>query len=255
MFTKNLLLYGDNLAFLSDPREFPDESVDLIYLDPPFNSNANYNMLFREASGEPASAQIKAFKDTWQWDHAAAEALSRVHEDPFASNDVKSLVSTFHGFLGHSPMLAYLVQMAIRLVHMRRVLKETGSLYLHCDPTASHYLKLVLDGIFGPRMFRAEIMWKRSSAHSDTKQGLKQHGRIHDVILFYTKTGSWTWNPVYTPYDEAYLESEYRHKTPEGRHYKETDPTAAKPGGDTEYVWHVKRPAGKNGHRWAARFG
>jgi DNA modification methylase len=147
-------------------------------------------------------------------------------------------------------MLAYLSMMAPRLVELRRVLKQTGSLYLHCDPTASHYLKLLLDAIFGPRQFRSEIAWKRSSAHSDTAQGRVVHGHIHDTILFYTKGASWKWNPVYAPYEDAYVASKYRHVEPAtGRLYRLSDLTAAKPGGDTSYEWHGRHPY--KGRYWA----
>ena len=148
-------------------------------------------------------------------------------------------------------MLAYLSMMAPRLTELHRVLKPTGSLYLHCDPTASHYLKVLLDAVFTGKYCRNEITWKRSSAHSDTKQGMKRCGKIRDILLFYTKTDEYTWNPQYTPYTEEYLESEYRHTTKDGRHYKETDLTAAKPGGDVEYEWRVKR-LNRKGARWEA---
>ena len=124
-------------------------------------------------------------------------------------------MQAFRTFLGESDMLAYLAMMAPRLVELRRVLKPTGSLYLHCDPTASHYLKLLLDAVFGPVNFRTVIVWKRSSAHSDAKQGRTQHGRIHDVILFYTKTDAWGWNHVFTPYDPSYTDAFYKHVEPE----------------------------------------
>jgi len=128
---KNLLCYGDNLDFLSDDLRFPNECVDLIYLDPPFNSQQSYNVLFKEATGTPAAAQIKAFEDTWTWDLAANKALTRIHQDPAVPAPLVELMRTFMNFLKASPMMAYLVQMAIRLVHMQRVLKPTGSLYLH----------------------------------------------------------------------------------------------------------------------------
>lgn len=235
---KNLLCYGDNLDFL---KHFDDECVDLVYLDPPFNSQQNYNVLFKEATGTPAAAQIKAFGDTWTWDMAANVAFTELTTDPAIPEPLAELVRTLMHFLKPSPMLAYLVQMAARLVQMHRVLKPTGSLYLHCDPTASHYLKLVLDAIFGPNRFLNEVTWKRSSAHSDTKQGMRRCGRIRDVILVYSKTETYVWNAVYTEYSQDYLQSEYRHLSPEDRLYKETDVTAARPGGDTEYTWCVKR--------------
>ena len=136
--------------------------------------------------------------------------------------------------------------MAIRLIELHRVLKPTGSLYLHCDPTASHYLKLLLDGVFGADRYRSEISWKRSSAHNDAKQGRMQYGNIRDVIYFYTKSNDWKWNWQYTDYDESYLKSAYRHIDSDNRRYRRGDLTAAKPGGDVSYGWSVKRPVGGN---------
>ena len=250
-FPKNLLCYGDNLKFLADPDLFPPESVDLVYLDPPFNSQQNYNVLFKESSGAPETAQIKAFEDTWTWTNESNRAMTAIVTDPAVPAPLADLMKTFMQFLRPSPMMAYLVQMAIRLVHLHRVLKPTGSLYLHCDPTASHYLKLILDAIFGPKNFLNEIIWKRSSAHSDTRQGMQRCGRIHDVILLYTKSPEYTWNPQYTAYTDEYKQSEYRHASHDGRMFKDTDLTAAKPGGDTQYEWHVKRRQ-KKGARWEA---
>ena len=127
-------------------------------------------------------------------------------------------------------MMAYLVMMAPRLVELHRVLKPTGSLYLHCDPTVGHYLKILLDSVFGKEQFRSEISWKRTGAHSDTKQGRKQHGRVHDLIFFYSKGNSWTWNPLYTEYDQDYIDQFYRHVEPEtGRRYRLDNLTG--PGG------------------------
>jgi len=213
-------------------KNIASESVDLIYLDPPFNSRASYNVLFAEKSGEKSAAQIHAFEDTWQWNRDSQAAYEElVTRGPKRLAD---LMQPLLSFLGHNDMMAYLVMMAIRLVEMHRALKPTGSIYLHCDPTASHYLKLLMDATFGPRNFRTEIVWKRSSAHSDTKQGRKQHGRIHDVILFYTRSESqWTWNPLYTAYDPDYVEAFYRHVEPEtGRRYTLGDLTG--PGGATK---------------------
>ena len=148
-------------------------------------------------------------------------------------------------FLGENDVMAYLTMMANRLLELHRVLKPTGSLYLHCDPTASHYLKIVLDGIFGKENFRTEIIWKRSTAHSDTKQGRKQHGRIHDVIFFYTKSDAWTWNPLYSAYDEEYVNSFYKHEEPKtGRRYgldNLTGPGGAANGNPMYEVFGVKR--------------
>jgi DNA modification methylase len=244
---KNKLYFGDNLDILR--REVPDASVDLIYLDPPFNSNTTYNVLFKEKSGEESAAQIMAFEDTWQWG-LESEA---VYKEIVTSGPRKlaDLMQALLAFLGRNDMMAYLVMMAIRLVELHRVLKPTGSVYLHCDPTASHYLKLTLDATFGQNRFLNEITWKRSSAHSDTKQGMKRCGRIRDIIFVYSKSENYTWHPIYTPYAKEYLESEYRHVSKDGRRYKETDLTAAKPGGDVQYKWPVKRRTTK-GARWEA---
>ena len=245
MATKNTLYYGDNLDILR--HYVVDESVDLVYLDPPFNSNANYNVLFDEKDGRQAAAQIQAFEDTWKWDEAAARQF---HETVEAGGRVADVLLAFQRFLGTNDMLAYLAMMAPRLVELRRCLKETGSLYLHCDPTASHYLKLLLDAVFGPGMFRSEIVWKRSSAHSDTKQGRKLHGHIHDVLLFYTKSDEWTWNPKYTPYDQEYVDAFYKYVEEEtGRRYRLDNLTAAKPGGDVSYDFYGTKPY--KGRYWA----
>jgi DNA modification methylase len=213
--TDNVLYYGDNLDVLR--RHIKDESVDLVYLDPPFNSNQSYNVLFSAKDGTEAAAQIKAFGDTWHWDQAAALAYQEVVEH---GGKVSEVLQAFRLFLGTNDMLAYLTMMAPRLIELRRVLKNTGSLYLHCDPTASHYLKLLLDAVFGLRSFRNEIIWKRSSAHSDTKQGAQHYGRVSDTILFYAKGEENTWNQQYGPYDPDYLAENYHRKDPDGRVYR-----------------------------------
>ena len=223
---KNRLYFGDNLDILRN--EIDDASVDLIYLDPPFNSNANYNVLFQEKSGQQSAAQITAFEDTWHWDIESEHAYQDVVTG--GSGKLPDLLQAMRSFLGDNDMMAYLTMMAQRMVELHRVLKPTGSIYLHCDPTASHYLKLLMDAVFGAENFRTDISWKRTSAHSDTRQGRKQHGRVHDVILFYTKSSNWTWNPVYTPYDREYIEQFYRHVEPDtGRRYRLGDLTG--PGG------------------------
>lgn len=245
----NQLFYGDNLAVLRE--SIADETVDLIYLDPPFNSSASYNVLFKAPSGDQSQAQIEAFEDTWHWTTEGSErAFDEVVTGPHS--DASIMLRAMRTALGDNDMMAYLAMMAVRLIELHRVLKPTGSLYLHCDPTASHYLKMLLDGIFDPRNFRSEVIWKRSSAHSDAKQGRKLHGHIHDVIFFYTKGADWTWNDVYTAYDDTYVGRDYRLKDEEtGRHFRRGDLTAARPGGDTEYDWRVKKHEGAN-ERWLA---
>ena len=243
---KNALYFGDNLNILRE--HIADESVDLIYLDPPFNSNATYNVLFREKSGQESAAQITAFDDTWHWDMGSEAAYRDVVTGGLPK--LADLLQAMRSFLGQNDMMAYLTMMAQRMVELHRVLKPTGSLYLHCDPTAGHYIKLLLDATFGPGNFLNEIAWKRTSAHNDTEQGMRRAGRIHDIIFVYTKTDQYTWNPQWTPYTQEYLDQEYRHVTDDGkRHYKETDVTARKPGGDTEYAWPVKRQLNSD-ERW-----
>ena len=214
----NILYYGDNLDVLR--QHVPDESIDLVYLDPPFNSNASYNVLFAEQSGERSASQIRAFEDTWRWDQAAAAAYEETVE---AGGDVSRAMQAFRTILSTSNMLAYLAMMAPRLVELRRVPKQTGSLYLHCDPTASHYLKLLLDAVFGPKNFRNEVIWKRTTAHSSAKR----YAPIHDVLLYYSKTTSPTWNAPREEYEQAYLDKYYRFDDGDGRLYWRNSLTAA----------------------------
>jgi site-specific DNA-methyltransferase (adenine-specific) len=192
---ENTLYYGDNLEILR--RYIPDESVDLVYLDPPFKSSQNYNILFKEKNGSDSVAQIKVFEDTWHWDKKAEETYIDITEK--APRKVADLIITLRSFLGSNDMMAYLVMMAIRLVELRRVLKDTGSIYLHCDPTASHYLKLVLDAVFGMSNFRNEIVWRYR--RWPAKQ--KHFQRMHDIIFRYTKSKDWQWNQLYEELSES----------------------------------------------------
>jgi len=222
----NKLFYGDNLTVLRE--SIPDDSVDLIYLDPPFNSNASYNVLFKAPSGEQSRAQIEAFDDTWHWNDTAERAFDEVLTG--TNSDAAIMLKAMRSALGENDMMAYLAMMAVRLIELHRVLKPTGSLYLHCDPTASHYLKAILDAVFGARNFRTEISWRRQSAHSDAKQGRKQYGNVRDIIFFYTKSDNWTWNWVYTPYSRKYIEDFYKYvEADTGRRYRLSDLTG--PGG------------------------
>ena len=217
--TENTLYYGDNLIILRE--HIPSESVDLIYLDPPFNSSRNYNVLFKDEHGTESEAQITAFEDTWHWnleaEHTYTELLTA------APDHVAKMIESLRGFIGTNQMMAYLVMMAVRLVELHRVLKPTGSLYLHCDPTASHYLKIILDTIFSPQNFVSEIVWKRTSAHSSANRP----GAVHDLLLFYAKSSRYTWNQQYQPYDEEYIETFFEHIDPDGRRWKRTDLTGA----------------------------
>lgn len=202
---ENQLFYGDNLDVLR--LHVKDESVDLVYLDPPFNSNQDYNVLFAEQDGSRAAAQIKAFGDTWRWDQAAARAYEETVE---LGGTVSLVMQAFRTFLGGadlrgSDMLAYLSMMAPRLMELRRVLRPTGSIYLHCDPTASHYLKMLMDAVFGPTNFLNEIIWRRTGAHSTPRR----FETIHDVIFFYRKTSQGYFRPLKRPYSKAHVKSRY----------------------------------------------
>ena len=216
-FADRTIWTGDNLDIL---RGLNSASVDLIYLDPPFNSNRNY------AAPVGSAAAGAAFKDTWTLSDLDVAWMGLIADEQPAMYKVLEAAGLTHG----KGMQSYLCMMAVRLLEMHRVLKETGSIYLHCDPTASHYLKLLMDSIYGAQCFRSEITWRRTNAHNDTRQGRKQHGRIHDVLLFYTKSQQWTWNPVYTPYDPNYIANFYKYVEPEtNRLYRLGDLTG--PGG------------------------
>lgn len=228
---KNKLWFGDNLEVLRDRDNFPNGFVDLIYLDPPFNSNATYNMLFKEATGDKSQAQIEAFEDTWQWIPGQTDAVYKeLTRDPDYP-DLGNLIESFEKFLGRNALMAYLVMMSIRLKELHRVLKPTGSLYLHCDPTASHYIKLVLDSIFGFENYRNEIVWKRTSAHNDAQK----YAKITDTILFYTSTSKFTWNKPVLKLSDNYINSHYTQIDENGRKYQFTDLT--KPKGSIGYFY------------------
>ena len=230
---KNTLYYGDNLDVLR--RHIADETVDLIYLDPPFNSNATYNVLFAERNGSRASAQIKAFEDTWHWDQAAAEAYQETVE---AGGQVSLAMQAFRTFLGENDMMAYLAMMAARLVDLRRVLKVTGSIYLHCDPTASHYLKILMDGVFGGRNFRNEINWIRTNVHNLKS---RYYQRVCDILLFYTKTDVYSWHDQFRPYSQAQLKR-YRIEEETGRQYTGQDLTLMGTSSARQFEWRGAKP-------------
>ncbi|MCL2076184.1 MAG: restriction endonuclease [Betaproteobacteria bacterium] len=223
---QNSLYFGDNLDVLRESMR--DESVDLVYLDPPFNSSRDYNILFASPKNERSDAQITAFKDTWHWGRQAEREFGEIVRSD--NTHAAEMIQALRRFMGENDMMAYLTMMANRLLELYRVLKPTGSLYLHCDPTASHYLKIVLDAVFGIANFRTEISWRRSGAHNDAKQGRAQYGNVRDTIFFYTKSAKWSWNWLYTGYGHDYLEKMYRHVEPEtGRRYQLDNLTG--PGG------------------------
>jgi site-specific DNA-methyltransferase (adenine-specific) len=214
---KNQLYFGDNLTILQG-QHIPAGSVDLIYLDPPFNSNATYNVLFAEKSGEKSAAQITAFEDTWQWGIEA----ENVYRDVVTCGPRKlaDLLQALRSFLGVNNMMAYLTMMAVRLVELHRVLKPTGSIYLHCDPTASHYLKMIMDAIFSPKNFINEIVWRRSHPKGHAS---KQFARNHDVILSFSKDDNQSkWNSQYVSYEQERVFEQYAQIDEKGRRYQLT---------------------------------
>jgi site-specific DNA-methyltransferase (adenine-specific) len=241
----NRLYFGDNLEWLRDKREFPDVSVDLVYLDPPFNSNADYNVLFREPSGQVSQAQFHAFTDTWSW----ADAADTYHHfiDNCPNVAVVEMMEAFHTFLKHSPMMAYLAMMAPRLVELNRILKPTGSLYLHCDPTASAYLKMMLDGIFDPVNFRNEIVWRRTNAHNKLS---RQYGPIHDTILFYARTKQTKVHPGRRPYLKNYVKDNFPHKDERGFYQSNVLTGSGTRTGESGQRWRHYNPTSKGRH-WA----
>lgn len=239
----NTLYYGDNLHVLRE--HIASESVDLVYLDPPFNSNANYNILFKGPEGNSSESQIEAFEDTWHWNESAESAFDEVMRS--GNTDAFTLLRAMRDFLGDNDMMAYLAMMAVRLIELHRVLKPTGSLYLHCDPTASHYLKLLLDGVFGADKFRSEVVWKRTTAHS----AAKRWGDVHDTLLFYSKSSSFVWNEVLLPHSSEYA-GRYKNTDEQGRIWADDNLTA--PGtrnGFSGQPWRGYDVSAKGNH-WKA---
>ena len=228
----NLLYYGDNLDVMK--RHIKDEFVDLVYLDPPFKSNANYNVLFAEKDGSKAASQIRAFTDTWTWDQEDEAVFAELVT---TDGKVADVLQAFHGFLGPCDLLAYLVMMAPRLVELRRVMKPTASIYLHCDPTASHYLKMLMDAIFGPENFRNEIVWQRTNAHNMRTKG---YARVNDTLLFFSKSEDFLLNKQYTDYGPEQMK---RFKPDEtGRLYKAENLTFSTVNPSRQFEWRGSKP-------------
>jgi DNA modification methylase len=237
--THNHLYYGDNLELLRE--HIATGSVDLVYLDPPFKSNASYNLLFKSPTGEKSAAQIEAFEDTWHWNDSAEQAFDEVMQS--GNTTVAEILRSLRGFLRENDMMAYLTMMAIRLLELHRALKPTGSLYLHCDPTASHYLKIILDGIFGVQNFRNEIVWRRTRGHHD--KTLSRFGAVHDIIFFYARSADRRFNRIHTDRDEDAPKSHDLYTHTDGITYRKGDCLA--PGGrGPRYEW--------NGHTHNWRF-
>jgi site-specific DNA-methyltransferase (adenine-specific) len=233
----NVLYYGDNLDILR--RYVADESVDLVYLDPPFNSNRDYNVIFRDESGRKSDAQLLAFEDTWHWGPDAesqyAFLTNTARNQGRVPSTVSTIVAALRAGIGENQMMAYLVEMAVRLVELHRVLKPTGSLYLHCDPTASHYLRVLLDAVFDPINFRSEVTWQRTNVHSDSKEW----SAVSDRLLYYVKDARerYTWNPPHLAHSDEYLRSKYRYRDPDGRVYRLDNMTSPNPRPNMMYEW------------------
>ena len=241
----NTLYYGDNLPILRE--HVPDESVDLVYLDPPFNSNASYNILFKEQSGEASPAQIQAFTDTWEWTLEAERTFrEEIVESPRMPENVVKMVSAFLEFVGRNTMMAYLVMMAPRLVELRRVLKPTGSIYLHCDPTASHYLKLLMDAVFGKENFRNEITWKRTHSHGDPQ---RKFGAITDTLLLYSKAGEYKFMPQYRPFSQEYIDRTFTGTDPNGRRWQSVTLRSPNPRPNLTYPYEASNGVTYQPHR------
>ena len=241
--TPNQLYFGDNLAVMRE--HLADASVDLIYLDPPFNSDAAYNVLFRERSGDASAAQITAFDDTWHWSLESEYAYREVvSAGPAPMSD---LLTALRAFLGQNDLMAYLTMMSQRMIELRRVLKPSGSIYLHCDPTASHYLKLLMDSVFGVENFRNEIIWRRTSAHNSTT---RKYGSIHDTILFYSKTDDCTFHPGTRPYNNDYSEGRFQHSDERGRYRTSALTGPGQRSGESGQEWQGYNPTA-SGRHWA----
>lgn len=242
--SRNTLFFGDNLEILQ--KHVPAGSVDLVYLDPPFNSKRDYSLLFKEKDGSDSAAQMVAFEDTWTWNQTSELAFRQIVAS--APNRVVDCVEALRTLIGENDMLAYLVMMAQRLVELHTVLKPTGSLYLHCDPAASHYLKIVLDAIFGPERFRNEIIWRRTGAHGKTKR----YGPIHDVILYYTKSKQFTWNQPYRPYMRGHVKEHFEQDAQGWKtaYYGNVMTGSGTRGGESGKPWKGVDPTAKGRH-WA----
>jgi len=247
----NVLYYGDNLDILR--RYVPDASVDLIYLDPPFNSNRDYNVIFRDESGNRSDAQLLAFEDTWHWGPSAESTYryltNTAHHEGRVPDKVSTIIAALRSGIGSNQMMAYLVEMAVRLVELHRVLKPTGSLYLHCDPTASSYLKILLDVLFDPRNFRNEVVWRRTGSHG----AQKSFGPIHDTLLFYSKSGDYYFKPVKRPYMRGHAETRYKADATGRMKFSSGGNVLTGAGatkGESGQPWRGFDPSAKNRH-WA----
>ena len=237
----NQLYYGDNLEILRT--RIPDESVDLIYIDPPFNSNQAYNVIFSESDGSSSQAQIRAFEDTWSW----GDATEGTYRDLIgaAPHQLVETIKSFRGFLAETNLMAYLVMMAVRLVELHRVLKPTGSFYLHCDPTASHYLKIILDQIFGVENFRNEVYWKRKTGRAGPTN---RFGTSCDILLWFSKSSKYRFSTQYRDNNPEYIKKMFRFTDDSGRRYRVDNLASPNPRPNLTYEYKGYKPPAKG---WA----
>jgi DNA modification methylase len=243
----NHLYFGDNLQVLRN--SIANESVDLIYLDPPFNSKRDYNLLFKSPKGHDSDAQIMAFEDSWHWGEQAEREFAEILCQP--NTDVAEMMRALRGFLGENDMMAYLTMMANRLLELHKVLKPTGSLYLHCDPTASHYLKVVLDGVFGKLNFRNEIIWKRKTGRGETNHKSNKFGNCTDSIFFYVKSDGAIFHSQFNFDAEGYkeyIEKFFTHSDKDGRRYQIDNLASPSPRPNLMYEYKGYKPPEKG---WA----
>lgn len=236
----NQLFYGDNLEVLRQYIE--KESVDLCYIDPPFNSKRNYNQIYNNV-GKEDQAQAQAFIDTWTWDNDANQGLEEIQTNYLGRFTAQSidLISGLVKVLGKGSLLAYLVSMTLRIAEIYRVLKPTGSFYLHCDPSASHYLKIIIDAIFCSQGgdYLNEIVWRRTTSHNDAK---KNFSNLNDIIYFYSKGSKHTFNKQYTAYDEQYIIKNFRYIDENGRYYSSDNLRSPNPRPNLTYNYKGYKP-------------
>lgn len=242
--SENILFFGDNLEVMRE--HLPDAFVDLAYLDPPFNSQKAYNVLFEEPNGRKSQAQTQVYEDSWTWTETTEKAFGEIFEyaDPRTIEMMKSLKA----YLGDNNLMAYLTMMCIRLIEIKRTIKPTGSIYIHCDPTASHYLKILMDALYGIKNFRSEIIWRRTGSHNK----VKRYAPVHDVIFFYTMSDDYCWNYPKRPYMKGHVEENFikigdRYRT---NYYGNVLTGSGRRGGESGKPWKGINPTEKNRH-WA----
>ena len=239
-----MLIRGDNLI---EMRKIPDNIVALIATDPPFNSKRDYFVPYRDEHGKEPDTLVKAFTDTWKWGDAAEAACDELIRD--IGGAVGETIEGLQLFLKQTPMMAYLVMMGIRLVEMHRILKPTGSLYLHCDSAASHYLKLLLDAVFGHANYRNEIIWRKYAGRKNNAK--HKFATQTDTILFYAKSKDAVFNPLFEPISDKEIEKKYRYTDDDGRRYRLSWGRHYQMTGEQRRIYLDEQPGAAIGSLWA----